>query len=227
MKFLLISAVFLLSLGAHCQNTPKKVEWYYNDHGFPFGIDHLILSNDGMFFFTASTENGCILSKGNWVKRGNRLSLMGMDSVLAYPILKMSIKRDRPSDTLQLRVTDYFNESFEGFAVAFIYKNSKDLDNSDIIFLDSSGEVRVPKTKYEGYYFPYQMPYSEATLYDSLIQSYRIEPDISEISISINHPSPGALDRGIKLVKLGNGTFKIRGKGLYQKGKLVYKIWDK
>src|SRR5688500_6525291 len=100
---------------AFSQTTPKLISWYYRDNQFPFGIEHLSLSSDGIFFFTISSESGqCLLAKGNWRKKRNTLILHSWDSTLAYPKPKIDLINESGKDTIIITAVDYFNMPFDG-----------------------------------------------------------------------------------------------------------------
>jgi hypothetical protein len=223
--FLILSIFIFNSLGA--QDFPKLYKWYYRDNGFPFGIEHLTLSSDGIFFYTVSSESGkCFLAKGTWKQKGNKLYLIGFDSTLAYPKPKVEFVKGSDS-LLVITALDYFNKPFDGLTIGLLTPDTKNLYDGEYTFADSLGKFKVDKTKYSGFFFIYQWYNSDASLYDTTIQSYKITKDINGINVYLPIASAGALDRGISLINFGAQTFKIRDKGLRRKRELVYKPWDK
>ena len=221
-KLIVLLSIFL-SLNTFAQK-PKLLKWYINDQGFPFGYDHLTLSSDSIFFYTASTENGCYLAKGNWKIKKNKLYLNSWDSIRAYPKLHIDFIKGSDTNNVIIKSFDYFGDPITGLSLGLIKHNQRDISNAEIVFADSLGQFLLSKLEVEGFFLIYQFYNSSAFKYDSSIQSYKLEPYITQINIDIQPAAAGALDRGIYLINLGNGIFDIREDGLYSKGKRIYQI---
>jgi len=150
---LFLTTSFTISFG---QTPPQLVKWYYWDYGFPFGIKHLTLSSDSIFFFAISSENGLLVSKGTWMTKYNKLYLNSFGLKSAYPNLKIEFIEGEGSKTVTISSFDYFGKPFEGLGIRLF--RPEDTTNTafhqaEIFFVDSSGQLKISKARIQGFLF--------------------------------------------------------------------------
>ncbi|MBZ4190648.1 lipocalin family protein [Niabella beijingensis] len=209
---------------AMAQQQPAPFRYYVNAHGGLFGIDYLTLSSDHYYFFTASTENGCVLEKGTWSIKGNKLYMKSLDSLQAYPIPRLEFIKGDTAEFVTIKTFDYFHKPFSGLALWPLRRGDSTLSEFDWMAPDSLRQFRISKKEFAGFCFIYQMRGYNIPLPDTGI-FHELTNDLKQINIFINWPEAGALDRGIRIISFGGeAVFTIKADGLYQGEERVYTL---
>jgi hypothetical protein len=210
--------ILLFPAGLNGQPLPKRVKYYQVDHGFPFGYDHLSLSSDHYYFFTASTESGCVLAKGQWEIRGDKLYMKGIDSSTVNLQARVELVKGDTTEWVTIKAYDYFGKPFRGLTLRPVRRGEEQLSEFDWPSPDSLNTIRLSKKEFSGFCLAYQA--NDAL--DS-IPFYELN-DIQQITFYISWPEAGALDQPIRIITLKDGSFTIRRDGLYENGTRIYKL---
>ncbi|MCF3110901.1 hypothetical protein LL912_19100 [Niabella sp. CC-SYL272] len=212
---------------AIAQQQPTPFRSYVNNHGGIFGIDYLTLSSDHYYFFTASTEHGCVLAKGTWRIKGNKLYMKSLDSLQAYPLPRLEFIKGDTAEFVTIKTFDYFHKPFSGLALWPLRRGDSTLSEFDWLSPDSLKQFRISKKEFTGFCFIYQVRGQNIPLPDTS-GFYQFTSDLKQINIFINWPEAGALDRGIEIISFkGEAVFTIKEDGLYRGRKRIYTLQKK
>ncbi|MCH5719823.1 hypothetical protein [Niabella hibiscisoli] len=138
-------AMLFLSFVSGAQPVPKRVKYYQVDHGFPFGYDHLSLSSDHYYFFTASTESGCVMAKGTWTIKGDQLYMKGIDSSTVNLQPRVELIKGDTTEWVTIKAYDYFGKPFRALTLRPVRRGEEQLSEFDWPGPDSLHTIRLSK----------------------------------------------------------------------------------